>query len=322
MAEPDEIRQVERKQQYAANAADARLLLDWALKEMPHMDTENEAKPVSIPETILDAIAHSEHQIYLGDDLGPQDIVRLDEALGALSRITMPVSVNTLRHTDSNDTGRSLARKFSKKLYWIAGITVFAVIATEVILDYSSAFWPTADAEDSYSFGWYLALLSLERLEPFIYGALGALAYLLRTAKHFITARSFDVYRIPEYYARLLLGIVSGGAAALLAASVSTDTVVIELSKGVVGFLAGYSTEFLYRLVERLLEALLPRVDISSMRTARRGLLETTNRAMPASVLSDLTKSLMDRLGSAKDPDERKQILEMLGALKNRIGSE
>ena len=40
----------------------------------------------------------------------------------------------------------------------------------------------------------------------------GACAYMLRSAHYFIYQRSFDTRRTPEYFNRILLGAISGGA--------------------------------------------------------------------------------------------------------------
>ena len=52
----------------------------------------------------------------------------------------------------------------------------------------------------------------LQSLLPWAYGALGSCAYLLRSAHYFIYQRSFDLRRKPEYFNRVLLGAISGGA--------------------------------------------------------------------------------------------------------------
>src|SRR5262249_21339898 len=116
---------------------------------------------------------------------------------------------------------------------------------------------------------WPLFSLILQSLEPFAYGALGAVTYLLRSAHVFIYERSFDPRRTPEYTNRMLLGLIGGGDIKLFVTQVSTDeSSVVELSGAALAFLAGYSSDFLFTTIERVIAAILPRVGLESVRRA------------------------------------------------------
>jgi hypothetical protein len=100
----------------------------------------------------------------------------------------------------------------------------------------------------------------LQSLLPWCYGGLGACAYLLRSAHAYIYGRAFDLRRKPEYTNRILLGAVSGGAIILFSDYLaSQDDTVVHLGSAALGFIAGYSTDFLFNTVERVVGALFPK---------------------------------------------------------------
>lgn len=110
----------------------------------------------------------------------------------------------------------------------------------------------------------------MEGLLPFSYGGLGACVFLLRSAHSNIHARTFDVRRKPEYFNRILLGTVAGGTITLFVNQVTTEEgETIQLSAAALGFLAGYSTDFLFQTIERVINAILPKVGIETVQTAR-----------------------------------------------------
>jgi hypothetical protein len=126
--------------------------------------------------------------------------------------------------------------------------------ATELLQVY------TQDREPQiFDFHFYAAHM-LTAMQPFLYGGLGACAYLLRSAHRLIAARAFNGCYRPEYFNRILLGIISGGTISMFVA-VGGDpaTTGVALSNAALGFLAGYSTDFLFKTIERILEALFPR---------------------------------------------------------------
>jgi hypothetical protein len=96
----------------------------------------------------------------------------------------------------------------------------------------------------------------LGRMCPFLWGALGALAFLLRTCHEFIHRREFDQRRVPEYYNRILLGAVSGGAIQMY---VQNQFENIGVGANAVAFVAGYNTDLLFSYLDRIFSALLPK---------------------------------------------------------------
>jgi hypothetical protein len=104
---------------------------------------------------------------------------------------------------------------------------------------------------------------TLESLLPWTYGALGSCAYLLRSAHYYIYQRSFDLRRKPEFFNRILLGAISGGAIILFVNYLVDDGggTVLHLSSAALGFVAGYSTDFLFNTIERVVAAIFPKTD-------------------------------------------------------------
>ena len=78
----------------------------------------------------------------------------------------------------------------------------------------------------------------------------------IRRALRRAAARAFDVRRKPEYLNRILLGVVSGGAITLFVSQLTDDEGnVIRLSTAALGFIAGYSNDFLFNTIERVFAA-------------------------------------------------------------------
>jgi hypothetical protein len=141
-----------------------------------------------------------------------------------------------------------------------------------------------------------------EILVPFMYGGMGACVYLLRSAHTYIAERSFDPYRIPEYTNRVVLGMISGGAIVLLVNNITNDSgEVVKLSSAALGFIAGYSSDFLFQTIERIVSAILPKVGIETVRK------ETMPSRSAVDVpVGELTlKDLLDRYAQAQGDDKR-----------------
>ena len=108
-----------------------------------------------------------------------------------------------------------------------------------------------------------------QSLVPWAYGALGACAFLLRSAHYFIHQRSFDTRRTPEYFNRILLGAISGGGIILFTEYLTSadDGSVAHLGAAALGFVAGYSGDLLFNMVERVVTAIFPKVSTETVPT-------------------------------------------------------
>jgi hypothetical protein len=139
----------------------------------------------------------------------------------------------------------------------------------------------------------------LGSLLPWAYGALGSCAYLLRSAHYYIYQRSFDLRRKPEYYNRILLGAISGGAIILFVNYLVDDGgTVLHLSSAALGFVAGYSTDFLFNTIERVVAAIFPKTDNDPRVQPQREKKEVAKKPSPAS------DGAADVRGNAEGGDE------------------
>jgi hypothetical protein len=142
--------------------------------------------------------------------------------------------------------------------------------------------------------------------------------FLLKSAHTFVHQRCFDVRRKPEYFNRILLGTIAGGAIILFVHHmVGEDGVVIQLSSAALGFLAGYSTDFLFSTIERIIAAILPKVGLETVRRA-----DAIHRAQPVLQGDVSLKDLADRHDKATEPADKdfykRMIDQLAGAQPSR----
>jgi hypothetical protein len=197
-----------------------------------------------------------------------------EQAYYRLAIATHPVTAETLRNTryaaGAGAThaeflvGRwrnaAPAQRFTWKLWlWTIGFAVF-VLLTEAGINWLGL---SGDVE-----GWRKVSKDLlQALQPWAYGGLGACAFLLRSGHYYIYARSFDLRRTPEYYNRILLGALSGGAIILFSDYLMTqDDSVSHIGSTALGFIAGYSSDFLFNTIERIITAIFPKVQVETVK--------------------------------------------------------
>ena len=164
--------------------------------------------------------------------------------------------------------GYSPALRFTRGL-WIVAI----VIAVFVVASEWRIFALGQEADVDKDIEWLLMNVSvkeakqlLESLVPWAYGALGACAFLLRSAHTYIYRRCFDLRRKPEYFNRILLGAISGGAIILYTKYLlDQDGTAVSLGSAALGFIAGYSTDFLFNTIERIVTAIFPKVGMETV---------------------------------------------------------
>lgn len=255
--------------------ADALYLLDYAVA--------NGIKTVdktAIPQTIVAIIKTTAEKLGLaggGDSaatLSAADWAVFEGAYYDLATALAPVTAETLRNTQTklfcdrnwceHIIGDCPALRFTR-LLWL--LTLFFAAFVLFSAGYSAVI--AVDGDSGPHLRW---LTFFQLLTPWMYGGLGACVYLLRSAHIFIYQRSFDVHHKPEYFNRILLGAVAGGAILLFVAQISDDEGnVVHLSSAALGFLAGYNTDFLFSTIERVSAAILPKVGIDSVQTASGG---------------------------------------------------
>jgi hypothetical protein len=265
-------------QAHQRTVADALLLLEYS--------TSSGAKsvdghPVShdVVETIETTAAklgifegkHGEPGNVPRSALSAEEWAEFDLAYYDLATAVAPITAETLRNTQGRSPGArtfgeillgdSPALRFTRSFWYVSlGFAAFVLASNwylEVMAEYSKT--------DSY----VISRTILELVTPWMYGGLGACVYLLRSAHTYIYKRTFDIRRKPEYFNRILLGMIAGGAIIMFANNVAGDDgTVIQLGSAALGFLAGYNTDLLFNAMERVINALLPKLGIDTVQRA------------------------------------------------------
>jgi len=270
----------ELKGEFDDEVEDATLMLDYAVS---HGVLSSDGK--KLDDLLVDAIKAAQ-DLAEGHELpSAADRSKFQKAYRDLAQFLAPVTAETLKATSSEHVVRSwltprqakpLAVLWSRKLG--AWTLLFVVVAlTGSFLEYS--YGPAPDrgflARGELPTFEQAVQLVLYLLVPFTYGAIGACLYLLKACQFYIHSRQFDPLRISEYYNRMILGGVSGGMIVLLVEQISTgasDTgeTATKLSAAALGFLAGYNNDLLFSAIERISNAILPKVGIETVQREKR----------------------------------------------------
>lgn len=299
---------------------DALLMIEYAVQS-----GFKNADGATVPTDIIASIEMVAADLGLLDTKSSSDAVRalppavptpewigFEAAYYRLSTIMAPVTAETLRNTEGTSRepealappdagpirkrlepignfilGYSPAHRFSRAL-WLAaiGFALF-VVASQWFLETIAT-----EGDDSV---WRKWRIIVQLLVPWSYGGLGSCVYLLKSAHIYIYQRTFDLRRKHEYFNRILLGTIAGGAIILLVNQITGEGgVTIQLSSAALGFLAGYSTDFLFSTIERVITAILPKVGLDSVqRVGKQG--------VPRAAALDV-RDLADRYDKAQGP--------------------
>jgi len=294
--------------------ADAKRLLDFAI-----------ANGKAVSNDVIAGIKKAE--IWLLPDWPNEQLpkdeerVAFEQCYRDLASLMTPVTAATLRSTsDASEDGErafpwawrrpaSEAKVWSRKLWAWTSVTALVILFSTNMTEILAQFYPADIESRGASQTWQIINIIVQSIEPFAYGALGAFAYLLRSAHMYIYERSFDSRRKPEYWNRVLLGMISGGAIKLFVTNVTTDAgEVIELSGAALAFIAGYNSDFLFTTIERVIAAILPKVGVESVR-----------RQAPDRMALMTVERLVSRYASAGD-SEKKMIERLVDKLTGPQG--
>jgi len=293
--------------------ADALHLLDYAVANGVKTADGN-----PLPNDVVVAIKSAAEKLGLQETpsavtLSAADWSAFELAYYDLTTALSPVTAETLRNTQSklfrertwgeHFLGDCPAISFTRLLWlltiFFAGFVLYSAWYLNVM----------AVVGDTNS---YLGKRTFfELMTPWAYGGVGACVYLLRSAHVFIYQRCFDVRRKPEYFNRILLGAVAGGAILLFVNQITEDDgTVVHLSSAALGFLAGYNTDFLFSTIERVSAALLPKVGIDSVQKAPGGTQPVNINDLAARMDNavgpdkELYRSMISRLTGARTPPQ------------------
>ena len=217
-----------------------------------------------LPEQInmADIYAAYSQKIEDGMPLLPDDIEVLQYYFQLLKLELEPVSPGSLRATacnfDQNPMNTEAGKSVKHMWYW-AFASIFSILAISLyqyVFDFSSADW----AKDAPNLFFYLTIgyWVANSIAPFVYGALGASLRILRTTESHLRNRSFDPRRLPEHRTRWVLGTISGGVIVMLYSSGGIGDTSVKLTQVALGFLAGYSIDLMFSILDNLVNMLTP----------------------------------------------------------------
>ncbi len=180
-----------------------------------------------------------------------------------LGLLLSPVTATTLKMT-SKHYGRKRwtslwISKISDAVHWSRWLALLTMLFISLIVLHS---WLLKEKVvcGYESISGLNALLDI--LAPFFYGGLGACAYLLKSCHSYIRNRSFDVFRKPEYMNRIMLGLLAGGVIVLFVnQQLPSDGKGVSLSAAALGFIAGYSNDVLFQMIERITKTIFPKTE-------------------------------------------------------------
>jgi hypothetical protein len=202
---------------------------------------------------------------------------RLEELYAILTELVSPVTVLTLRTTSEEHAvqrlsrwGRvffgasSIGRNFFRQLFWIAMLLVGLISLRKLI----------GEPTDPLAF-----------VDPFLYGALGALIYLYKDLTKLYINRTLHPKKLSTNWLRLFMGALTGALIVNLFGqffdSASAD---LGVSKVAIGFLAGYSVEFFYQSLDRIIEIITPKgktqKDSTVPMTPKQAQIETLTKSL------------------------------------------
>ena len=214
---------------------------------------------------------------------------KLDILFNELSQLVHPVTINTLHASDDHAADLldplykgngsqtwSSPRQQTKDLLTFTWITTTILLLLVMgrgmfnhILDLLNVTQDVIRENPNFIFDvssfHFLILFQifLDHLVPFTYGALGACAYVMIEGNNFIWNKTFDAHLIPKDRMRILIGALSGVIGIMLFKPLFGDqtatTALLDLSEAGIAFIAGYSTDFLFERLSRIISAIVPR---------------------------------------------------------------
>lgn len=260
----------------------------------------------SLPDdSTLAEIYNYQRKLLSKESLDKVDIEKILEYYESLRRVLVNVTPETLRNTEGAIEGRkNLVRRHLKKLYQITIlmiVVIFFINSADYLLSYFFG-----DPGDEASTAVKLASELLDRAAeyaiPFTYGVLGACAYLLRVTEKHLRQRDFDVSRIAEHNNRLMLGALSGGVIVLFIQDIPNgQDVTFQIAEGALGFLAGYSIDLLFDTLDRIIQAILPKVG-----------LETIQKRLNDKQKEIRLRRMEEMKGKSGNPEVKKVLKDMI----------
>ncbi len=193
-------------------------------------------------------------------DIDDESIKTLSKYLEILSESLGTVTSTTILETRPVKYDETKVKNYFKKLHWLTIILIFIVIGLNFLDYYFDSMPKDPGNEVELQIDWKFILDIIVRLlVPFLYGTLGSCAYLLRVSEVRLRLRDFDTNRIKEHWTRLVLGTLSGGIVVLFITEIPTNPEAsLFVTQAALGFIAGYSIDFLFNVIDRIKTAIMP----------------------------------------------------------------
>lgn len=244
-----------------------------------------------------------QRKIEANEALSQEEIYKILSYYESLRRVMPAVTPDTLLYTETFEDRGNPIRQYRRQLF----ILTFLLIILILLFNIAKFVFDIVAGEPGDELSQTILTLSnvvdvtIQFLIPFTYGTLGACAYLLRVTEKHLRNRDFDIVRIPEHWNRVVLGTLSGGIIVLFVNKIpGADGQSVELGAATVGLLAGYSTDFLFDTMDRIIKAILPKVGVESMQKK----VDVQSR--------ELRIKRMQELKNNATSDEATQLLESL----------
>ncbi|MDM8566814.1 hypothetical protein QUF74_14320 [Candidatus Halobeggiatoa sp. HSG11] len=190
------------------------------------------------------------------EELGVDELCKTEADLEILysriSELVAPVTLLTLRTTSTNyEVDRiwwkaiflgsgSVGRNFFRKMLWIAVALISVIFLKRYII---------GGTPDPQSFAAYV--------DPFLYGGLGALIYLYKDLTDDYIGRTLNPKQLAANWLRIFMGGLTGGILYHLFGA--TLQGVPNIGPAAIGFLGGYSVDFFYQTLDKIIHALSPK---------------------------------------------------------------
>lgn len=230
----------------------------------------------------------------------------------ALKREFPEITVKSLMATEPKKPGNALSSSvggYLKGLWiWTALALVLVTASNAVQYFYEVQLPQPGDKLVPGDWLWVGIYEFFNYLEPFLYGTLGAIVFLLRVTAERLRSREFDPDRKLEHINRVVLGTMSGGTIILFIGQLDAgDGKIVEVGAAALGFLAGYSVEILFETLDRIIRAILPRVGLDSIRTRARD-----------DRVKELLRDYRAKLDKTTDDKSKEMLGQIVGDLERR----
>lgn len=217
-----------------------------------------------------------------------------------LAKLSYPVTGRTLVQTDENFTRSTRPLKLFTLLFLVLAI------GNEVL-----KVW-LGDMPEPEE-GWLLVLVNIRRYvldycTPFLWGALGSMAYILKRLSDFAEDRTFDYASSHGWSTRIFLGAMLGGIIQFIydpSVFVSAEAG-FKMSANALGFLTGVGVKVVYGAIEKTIDTLATKMNLEALRTTK----------SDSTSIRVYLNEQMAKTDKEKEPDKRKLLLAMLDGLQ------